>query len=817
MSDSIEIPQEQVPAPEVWMEKQMSSVRILIADDHEVVRRGVRSLLESRKEWNVCGEAVDGRDAVNKAKELHPDVVVLDISMPHLNGFEAASLIRKEVPQSKILILSQHNVSEMIQTALDAGARGYVSKSEVSRDLLPAIEAIIHNRSPFISHTENNGDGTSASAQPAISVSTKTDDLELGELDLLAERNHLRELFMQLPAAIGFMRGPEHRWAFVNPAYVRAVGRKSDRALLGKTIRESLSELKGQGFFELLDEVYRSGVPFVGTEMKVNLDRGASGQPEEAFFNFIYQPVRNHAGAVEGIFVHAVEVTDHVLARGAMEKNETRLHLAQAAAQIGTWEWDPVGKKNSLSSELHHMFGTEASDPEHAEQWKSRVVPEDLPRVQAAMQESLKTGSMEFEYRYQNPERGLRWFYCKGGRLSQDQSRLFGVVLDITERKQTAEALRTAHNELEARVQRRTAELQRRTEEVSAQADLLNLANDAIFVRTLDDKITYWNQGAERLYGWSREEVLEKAPHQILRTEFPQPFEEIKAQLLREGRWQGELTHSKRDGSRIIVASRWSMWRAPDGKPLGFLEVNSDITERKRAEEGLRTISGRLLQMQDEERRRIARELHDSAGQTLVALDMNLSSIRREAKQLSPQVLKTCSESLELVKALSRELRTISHLLHPPLLDEAGLPSAVRWYVEGFGERSKINVNLELDADLGRLSSECETAIFRIVQECLTNIHRHSGSSTASIRIGRSAREVRVEVRDEGKGISTQKQCNPGSMKRGVGIQGMQERVRQLGGRLEIHSGKAGTTVIAILPVANRSGEDVSTTAEIAS
>jgi len=785
----------------------MNSVRILIADDHEVVRRGVRSLLTSRKEWDVCGEAVDGRDAVKKAKELKPDVVVLDISMPDLNGFEAARLIHKEVPQSKILILSQHNVSEMLQTALDAGARGYVSKSEVSRDLLPAVEAIIHNRSPFISQTGNNGDGISANAYSALSENTTGIAAQPGELELLAERNHLRELFMQLPAAIGIMSGPEQRWSFVNPAYVRAVGRKSDKDLLGKTVRESLPELKDQGFFDLLDQVYRSGVPFVGTEMKVKLDRVASGLPEEAFFNFIYQPVRNAAGAVEAIFVHAVEVTDHVLARRTMEKNENRFRLAQVAAQIGTWEWDPDGKNTSLSSELHHMFGTEASDPDHVQTWKSRVLAEDMAKVQAAIQESLKTGSMEFEYRYQDPQRGLRWFYCKGCRFTEGDTRLFGVVLDITERKQIAEALRNAHEELEARVQQRTAELQRRTEEVSAQADLLNLANDAIFVRTLDDKITYWNQGAERLYGWSRAEVLQKTPHQILRTEFPQPFEEIKAQLLRDGQWQGELTHSKRDGSRITVASRWSMWWSPEGKPLGFLEVNSDITERKRAEEGLRTISGRLLQMQDDERRRIARELHDSAGQTLVALDMNLASIQREAKQLSPQALKTCSESLDLVKELSRELRTISHLLHPPLLDEAGLPSAVRWYVEGFAERSKIRVNLDLDANLGRLSSECETAIFRIVQESLTNIHRHSGSPTASISISRTRREVRLGVHDQGKGIS-------GSMKRGVGIQGMHERVRQLGGRLQINSGKGGTSVVAILPTESASGDSFASAVE---
>jgi PAS domain S-box-containing protein len=798
------------------MGKQMSAVRILIADDHEVVRRGVRSLLESRKEWDICGEAVDGRDAVKKAKELKPDVVVLDISMPHLNGFEAARLIRAEVPQSKILILSQHNASEMLQTALDAGARGYVSKADVSRDLLAAVEAIIQNRSAFIPQTKSNGGRSSASTRSASSAAPKSGALHLSELDLLAQRDHLRELFMQLPAAVGLMTGPEHRLSFVNPAYVRAVGRESEEALIGKTIRESLPELKGQGFFELLDEVYQSGVPFVGTEMKVNLDRGASGQPEEGFFNFIYQPVRNSAGLTEAIFVHAVEVTDHVLARRAMEKNETRFRLAQTAAQIGTWEWDPSGKNNSLSSELHYMFGTEASDPKHAEKWMSRVFPEDMPKVQAAMQESLKTGSMEIEYRYRDPERGLRWFYCKGRRFSPEDARLYGVVLDITERKQIAEALRNAHEELEARVKERTAELQRRTEEVSAQADLLNLANDAIFVRTLDHKITYWNQGAERLYGWSRNEVLQKTPHQILRTEFPQPFEEIKAQLLREGQWQGELIHSKRDGSRIIVSSRWSMWSDPNGNPLGFLEVNTDITERKRAEESLRAISGRLLQMQDEERRRIARELHDSAGQTLVALDMNLSSIQREAN-LSPQALKTCSESLGLVKELSRELRTISHLLHPPLLDEAGLPSAVRWYVEGFAERSKISVNLDLDDDLGRLSPECETAIFRIVQECLTNIHRHSGSSTASIRIARGPREVRVEVSDQGKGISVEKQGNAGTVKRGVGIGGMQERVRQLGGRLEIQSGKGGTTVIAILPTENRASDSLNRTAEVAS
>jgi PAS domain S-box-containing protein len=341
-----------------------------------------------------------------------------------------------------------------------------------------------------------------------------------------------------------------------------------------------------------------------------------------------------------------------------------------------------------------------------------------------------------------------------------------------------------------------------RTEErMSDQAELLDLANDAIFVRTLDDKITYWNQGAERLYGWKRDEVLGRLSHDFLKTESFRPFSEINAQLLRDGTWQGELTHSRRDGSRIAVTSRWSVWRDKRGRPLGFMELNTDITERKRSETNIRALSGQLLQLRDDERRHIARELHDSSGQIIVALIMNLAVIEAEAEHLSPKAVTACRDSAELLQHMSKDLRTMSHLLHPPLLGEVGLPSAIRLYVEGFAERSKIEVTLEQSPQFGRLSSVAETAIFRIVQECLTNIHRHSGSPTARIRIARDEVEVRVEVQDEGKGVPPDG-TSPG-LKAGVGIQGMRERVRLLGGRCEISSGKGGTLVVAILPLTN--------------
>lgn len=345
----------------------------------------------------------------------------------------------------------------------------------------------------------------------------------------------------------------------------------------------------------------------------------------------------------------------------------------------------------------------------------------------------------------------------------------------------------------------------RRTEEqMSDQADLLDLANDAIFVRTLDDKITYWNQGAQRLYGWKRDEALGRQSRDVLKTEFARPFSEIKAQLLRDGIWQGELIHSKRDGGRIVVASRWSVWSDKQGKPLGFLELNTDITERKRSEESIRALSVQLLRLRDDERRHIARELHDSSGQIIVALIMNLATIEAEAQHLSPKAAKACRDCAELLQQMSKDLRTMSHLLHPPLLDEVGLPSAIRLYVEGFAERSKIAVSLELSPEFGRLSSAAETAIFRIVQECLTNIHRHSGSPTARIRIARDEREVRVEVQDQGKGLPASGNSSSG-LKAGIGIQGMRERVRQLGGCCEITSGKGGTLVVAILPLTSTS------------
>jgi signal transduction histidine kinase len=181
---------------------------------------------------------------------------------------------------------------------------------------------------------------------------------------------------------------------------------------------------------------------------------------------------------------------------------------------------------------------------------------------------------------------------------------------------------------------------------------------------------------------------------------------------------------------------------------------------------------------------------------------MNLTPLESEAGRTGPAAAKAVDESLRLVNELSKDLRTISHLLHPPLLDEVGLSSALRLFLEGFTERSEIKVDFAFSDDFGRLSQDSETAVFRVVQECLTNVHRHSGSAVAKIRIARSDGHVRVEVEDRGRGISPEKRAAMDSVGTpGVGIRGMRERLRQLGGNLEIKSNGEGTIVVAQLPV----------------
>jgi PAS domain S-box-containing protein len=623
------------------------------------------------------------------------------------------------------------------------------------------------------------------------------------------------------------------------------------------------------------------------------------------------------------------------------------------------------------------------------------------------------------------------------------------VARDITERRQAERAL-------------------------SEQARLLDLSNDAIFVRDAGDHVTYWNKAATELYGFTREEALGRVTHELLQTQFPAHPETINEQLHRDQRWNGELVHTRKDGTKVIVISRWVLDCESNGNARCILETNNDITQSKRTEKALREseerfraivettpecvklisadgtllhmnrpglemvgartadevvgknvydliapedrerfkafnesicrgeqgslqfdivglegkrrqmethaaplrnpdetlvhlavtadiserkqaeallrrseerfralvnassdvvyrmspdwselgqldgrgfvadtggprkdwlneyihpddqplvlqaireavrtrnpfqlehrvrradgtlgwtysravpllngngeilewfgaasdvtarkeaednfrklaqtldaevrartlelqeqsnrvrqLSWRLLRSQDEERRHIARELHDSVGQTLTVLDINLELFMQEAGYKSSEDASKIEEIQKTVQQLHREIRTTSYLLHPPLLDESGLYSAISWYLQGLRERSGMEVQLDISKEFGRLPRDMELVIFRLVQECLTNIHRHSESETASIRIARESNQIALDIRDQGKGMSPARLAEIQSGRSGVGIGGMRERLRQFEGTMNIESDSSGTRVFATIP-----------------
>lgn len=419
-------------------------MRILVVDDHEVVRKGICSIIASESAFTVCGEAVDGRDAIAKAQDEHPDIVVMDISMPNMNGLEATREIKRLLPGTQVVIVSQHGGPEMIRHAFDAGARAFVAKSAISADLLAALANLQRDES------------------------------------------------------------------LLHPAVTPPTTQPSDRQKIPQ------------------------------------------------------QP-------------HVVETS-------------TNAEMSSVSA-----------------AELH----SDSSQP-------------------------------------------------------NDQQ------------------LQLLVESLEARISERTRELETATDR-------------------------------------------------------------------------------------------------------------------------LRELSGRLLSIQDEERRRIARELHDGVGQLLAGVSMNLSIIGREKAGFTSGAQQSLEQTSLLIEQAAKEIRTMSHLLHPPLLDEVGLDSALRWYIDGFAERSTIDTSTQLAPEFSNgLPRDLALSVFRIVQESLTNIHRHSGSRTAHVRIDRSPHEVTLEVRDTGRGIPPELRSKISSgQSSGVGLRGMRERIRQFNGRLEIHSDQEGTRVFVLLPLRN--------------
>jgi len=353
---------------------------------------------------------------------------------------------------------------------------------------------------------------------------------------------------------------------------------------------------------------------------------------------------------------------------------------------------------------------------------------------------------------------------------------------------------------------RDVAERRREQEATAEQAALLELTQDSVFVIDIDGTIRFWSRGAEAMLGYSKSQAAGKMSHDLLRTDFPQPLEQIMSELMRVGHWEGDLTKTAQDGTRIVVASRWALqWGKRDQLPR-VLVINSDITERKRGEESLvlqkeqlRALAERLQWVREEDRKRVARDLHDQIGQILTAIKMDMTWMIRHLPESEGPVLARLTESIQLINDGVTSVRAICSGLRPGVLDDLGLAAAIEWQASEFAARNGVRCQVSVPPVDLHMDGDRATAAFRIFQECLTNVIRHAQAKSVSISLCEEDENILLVVEDDGIGFCESDLSNSlGSL----GLLGMKERAQFCGGNVQISSSPGnGTTVTIRVPV----------------
>jgi PAS domain S-box-containing protein len=518
-------------------------------------------------------------------------------------------------------------------------------------------------------------------------------------------------------------------------------------------------------------------------------------------------PLRNSDETIVHLAVTS-DISQRKQAEQALRESEQRYRTITEATPIMVW-MSGLDKACYYFNKGWLEFVGRSLEEEIGNGWADGVHPDDLDRCLEIYVSSFEARrSFEMHYRLKHHTGQYRWILdCGVPRYTPDGTfeGYVGGCLDIHDQKEADELRRRSEERFRALV--------------NASSDVVyQMSPDWSEMRQLDGKGFIADTGKPRK-DWLNE-YIDVADQPLM-------LKRIRQAVRTKSMFELEHRVRRTDGTMGWTYSRAVPLLDANGAIVEWFGAASDVTARKEAEEKyrklaqtldaevrartreleeqsnqVRELSWRLLRSQDEERRHIARELHDSAGQTLTVLGISLAQLAQKAGRNAPDLAGEAEQIQETVQQLHREIRTTSYLLHPPLLDENGLYSAVSWYVQGLLERSGLEIHLDISKDFGRLPREMELVIFRLVQECLTNIHRHSESKTASIRISREPNQITLDIRDQGKGMSGARFAEIQSGLSGVGIRGMRERLSQFEGAMKIESDSSGTRVFATIPAA---------------
>jgi PAS domain S-box-containing protein len=466
-----------------------------------------------------------------------------------------------------------------------------------------------------------------------------------------------------------------------------------------------------------------------------------------------------------------------------------------------------------MNSPGFKMVGAGSADEVVGKSVYDLIAPEDRDRFKAFNESTCRgeQGSLQFDIVGLEGKRRHMETHAAPLRNPDGTVVHLAVTADISERRQAEDLLRRSEERFRALV--------------NASSEMVyRMDSDWSEMRQLDGRGIIADTSKPRK-DWLNESIHPDDRLLVLQT--------IREAVRTKSMFQLEHRARRTDGTLGWTYSRAIPLLDGNGKIVEWFGAASDVTARKEAEENfrrlaqtldaevrvrtreleernadvlkqsdqVRELSWQLLHTQEEERRHIARELHDSAGQTLTVLGIGLAELVQKAGRSAPELASEAEQIQETVQQLHREIRTTSYLLHPPLLDESGLCSAISWSVQGLLERSGLEVRLDLSEEFGRLPTDMELVIFRLVQECLTNIHRHSESKTASIRLARESNQITLDIRDQGIGMLPARLAEIQSGRSGMGIRGMRERLRQFEGTMNIESGTSGTHVFATIPL----------------